>query len=345
MPFQDIIQKHFTAAEQADFDSIMTQLEILLQPKLRNLSPEENRQYGVIDEQNKLIVNKVKDYRNTQPALSSPDVDWLEFAADNTDSYLLESGSLRINGLAKAMTETRRLHDYDNYQNSLLDYKYTKYKSETQPGTGYDTKAEELKQFFTGGGTAPTPTPSGVITFDIDETILQAIFPKIAGNTSATGVEQLNFDHGDGYETVYTLQNGNLIGYSISFITAGVYHAQVTEITAGAFGKIAVIQFDNCKLSGTFTIPPTVQPTNIEVPMNPLLTAVNMQQASYANVTSFVVFGCGLLSINENLIGLDNSGKTNGFANFSGGTNAAPTGVGITAKNNLIAKGWTVITN
>jgi hypothetical protein len=27
------------------------------------------------------------------------------------------------------------------------------------------------------------------------------------------------------------------------------------------------------------------------------------------------------------------------------GTSAAPTGAGITAKNNLIAKGWTVATN
>jgi hypothetical protein len=30
---------------------------------------------------------------------------------------------------------------------------------------------------------------------------------------------------------------------------------------------------------------------------------------------------------------------------LSGGTSAAPTGAGITAKNNLIAKGWTVATN
>lgn len=50
------------------------------------------------------------------------------------------------------MTETKRLHDYDNYQNSLVDYNYTKYKSDTQPGKGFDSKAADLKQFFPGTG-------------------------------------------------------------------------------------------------------------------------------------------------------------------------------------------------
>ncbi|MEK6615327.1 MAG: hypothetical protein AABZ32_04330, partial [Bacteroidota bacterium] len=48
---------------------------------------------------------------------------------------------------------------------------------------------------------------------------------------------------------------------------------------------------------------------------------------------------------NGALIWLDANGEINGTANLGGGTNAAPTGDGIIAKNNLIAKGWTVITN
>ena len=159
MPFQDVIQQHFTTGHQSDFNSYMAQLETLLQPRLRNLSEEENQTYGTINEQNKLLVNKVRDYRNTQPALSSPDVDWTEFAADYGDRNFTSAASLRLDGLSKALTETRRLHDYDNYQNSLLDYKYTQYKNETQPGLGYDAKAAELKQFFpatgSGGGTPP----------------------------------------------------------------------------------------------------------------------------------------------------------------------------------------------
>ena len=99
------------------------------------------------------------DYRENQPALSTSDVDWSEFEEDMEDRSFLENGNLRLIGLAKTMLETKRLHDYDNYQNSLLDYKYSKYKDETQPGTGFDTKVEELSQFFprTGSGGDPDP--------------------------------------------------------------------------------------------------------------------------------------------------------------------------------------------
>lgn len=162
MPFQNLIELHFTGGEKTQFASLMDQLEELLQPKLRNLSPEENTSTGFINETNKLLVNKVFDYRNNQPALSSPDVDWNEFEDDFEDRSFLENGSLRLEALAKTFTETRRLHDYDNYQNSLLDYKYTQYKNETQPGSGYDAKEEELKQFFPATGSGGATEAPGI---------------------------------------------------------------------------------------------------------------------------------------------------------------------------------------
>lgn len=51
------------------------------------------------------------------------------------------------------------------------------------------------------------------------------------------------------------------------------------------------------------------------------------------------------IDINNILIEIDNSIKTSGYIYLEGGTNAAPTGAGITAKNNLIAKGISVTTN
>lgn len=55
-------------------------------------------------------------------------------------------------------------------------------------------------------------------------------------------------------------------------------------------------------------------------------------------------------SVNGILIKLDEEGPATGFVQLdtgiaSSGVPAAPTGAGITAKNNLIAKGWTVATN
>ena len=98
------------------------------------------------------------DYQNNQPALSTPDVDWTEYKADHADRSFLENTSLRLEALSKTLLETKRMHDYDNYQSALLDYKYTQYKNETSPGSGYDTKAAELKQFFPNtGGSDKTP--------------------------------------------------------------------------------------------------------------------------------------------------------------------------------------------
>jgi hypothetical protein len=49
-------------------------------------------------------------------------------------------------------------------------------------------------------------------------------------------------------------------------------------------------------------------------------------------------------SVNNILIQLDNNGLLNGTVNLAG-TNAAPTGAGLTAKTNLQGKGWSVTTN
>jgi len=52
-----------------------------------------------------------------------------------------------------------------------------------------------------------------------------------------------------------------------------------------------------------------------------------------------------LSNVDEILIQLDNNGLSNGFTNLAEGTSVIPSGAGITAKDNLIAKGWTVLTN
>jgi len=48
--------------------------------------------------------------------------------------------------------------------------------------------------------------------------------------------------------------------------------------------------------------------------------------------------------VDRTLIAFDNAGASNGTI-YLGGNNAAPTGTGITAKNSLISKGWTVNTS
>lgn len=147
MPFDNFENRHFSSAEITAITNALTALEAVLTGKLANLSPEERTQFGSINEQNKLIVNKIKDFREAQPLLASPDVDWVEFMNDYKSRSFLEGILLRMAGLMSGLESAKILHDWDNYQASLTDYDYTKYKASTK-ATGFEVKLNEIKQFF-----------------------------------------------------------------------------------------------------------------------------------------------------------------------------------------------------
>jgi len=153
-----MIDSHMSDPEYTQINDVLNTIEVIINTYAINLTEEENQKLGVINETNKLFVNKVKDYHESQPALDSPDVNWAEFEKDYISRDQYGKLSMRLLSLEKRITETRRLHDHDNYQNGLLDYNYTKYKNGTSPGAGYDSKADEYGQFFKGGGPSePTP--------------------------------------------------------------------------------------------------------------------------------------------------------------------------------------------
>ena len=161
MPFTNFDSRFFSAAEKTAVNNAATALETALAPKLANLSAEERQQYGSVNEQNKLIINKVKDFRDSQPALSSPDVDWTEFANDYDTRAFLQATIQRLQSLLDGMNNAKILHDWDNYQAALTDYDYAKYKVSTN-ATGYQTKVNEIGQFFNRTGSSnntETPQP------------------------------------------------------------------------------------------------------------------------------------------------------------------------------------------
>jgi len=155
---KNIIETQLTQSDRDHFDDLIGQVEALLAGKLSALTEEERVKYGSINEQNKLLVNKVRDYRQTSPAMSSPDVDWTEFESDFQARGFLESGAARLSSLAHQMQSTKILHDNDNYQDALNDYAYAQYKKGANE-PGFTEKVAEIKQFFnrTGTGTPPTP--------------------------------------------------------------------------------------------------------------------------------------------------------------------------------------------
>jgi hypothetical protein len=126
---------------------LLTQLEQALVGKVIDLSAEDRQKYGSINEQNKLLVNKVADYRDSQPQHSAPEVDWAEFVADYDSRRFWEQASMRLASVVQQIDSTKILHDFDNYRDALADYDYTKYRAARNiPGAA--EKETALKQFF-----------------------------------------------------------------------------------------------------------------------------------------------------------------------------------------------------
>lgn len=153
MSIHNLGRLHFTAAQKTAIDAALTVLETQLLPVTLNLSTEDRTKFGSVKEINKLFVNKDRDYFMNQPNLASPDVDWVEFEADYQDRVFADTRLDRIATITRLFSDFKIAHDYDNYQDGLTDYDYSKYKAGTKT-PGFTEKVEELKQFFpnTNGG-------------------------------------------------------------------------------------------------------------------------------------------------------------------------------------------------
>lgn len=147
MPLTNLNSAHLTEAQVTAAQNALTELENALAIITVQLTPEDRQKYGSINEQNKLLVNKVKDFRQSNPNLSVSDVDWDEFDKDFASRNLFESLINRLNALVIKLQGAKILHDYDNYQAALDDYAYTTYRAATG-ADGYENKYNELKQFF-----------------------------------------------------------------------------------------------------------------------------------------------------------------------------------------------------
>ncbi|MBN8623004.1 MAG: hypothetical protein J0L47_07725 [Flavobacteriales bacterium] len=159
MPLTNLNSAHLTEAEVTAAQNALTELENALAIITVQLTPEDRQKYGSINEQNKLLVNKVKDFRQSNPNLSVSDVDWDEFDKDFASRHVFESLINRLNALLIKLQGAKILHDYDNYQAALDDYAYTTYRAATG-ADGYENKYNELKQFFgrtTKNFNPPTP--------------------------------------------------------------------------------------------------------------------------------------------------------------------------------------------
>ena len=66
----NIGKSKLTQTEREQLVELVSQIENILRGKLISLTPEERKQFGSIKENNKLLVNKVRDYRQHSPSMS-----------------------------------------------------------------------------------------------------------------------------------------------------------------------------------------------------------------------------------------------------------------------------------
>jgi len=159
MPIDNLGRLHLTAAQKETISGAMTSIENVLLSVTQNLTSEERQKFGSVNETNKLLVNKSRDYYQTQPTLSSPDVDWVEYELDFQDRSFSDTTEQRMMSVMRMLTDFKIVHDFDNYQDALTDYDYSKYKAGTKT-PGFTEKVADLKVFFPnsgGSGTPPAP--------------------------------------------------------------------------------------------------------------------------------------------------------------------------------------------
>lgn len=161
MPINNLGRLHLTAAQKTSFSDAITIAEEIMLSVTQNLTSEERQRFGSVNENNKLVVNKSRDYYQTQPALSSPDVDWIEFEADFQDRVFSDTNQQRLLSLLRMLTDFKIVHDYDNYQDALTDYDYSKYKAGTKT-PGFSEKVADIKTLFPNSGGSGTPPEPNV---------------------------------------------------------------------------------------------------------------------------------------------------------------------------------------
>ncbi|UKB82614.1 hypothetical protein LF887_16545 [Chryseobacterium sp. MEBOG06] len=155
MALDNLISLSFSNDELKAIDDAIKSIQTTLSGKMINLTPEERQQYGRIAEQNKLFVNKAKNYMEQYPNLVPAFIDKAEFDKDYAAREQIEQRLQLLNSLNEQFTDTKTLLDHDNYHNAISFYRNIRFLSgENVPGT--NVIYEDMKQFFiTSSPTTP----------------------------------------------------------------------------------------------------------------------------------------------------------------------------------------------
>ncbi|KQT16159.1 hypothetical protein ASG31_14360 [Chryseobacterium sp. Leaf404] len=156
MGLTNLNSTHLSSAKITAAQDAIAALDTALDELTHNLSADDRKKYGSINEQNKLFVNKVDDYNHNQPELRSPEVEWDEFNRDYSSRKTMDAMISKLESLTTRKINAKILHDFDNYQAALIDYSFTTYKAGSS-APGFEDKYRDLKQFFVKNSTSTAP--------------------------------------------------------------------------------------------------------------------------------------------------------------------------------------------
>lgn len=199
--------------------------------------------------------------------------------------------------------------------------------------TDADRQANTTAVCYFGANATP---PASNTTFTLNVTI--AVPATVYFYLRAFANENITVDWGDGNIATYPVATSSTIvshAYSVAntytliftFLPQNTREFVTNSLKINAIAIVNVAILEQITLLGC-----TIATFNATLQSAPSVIALDLRNNAITDTNAI-------------LQTLDNAGQINGVAQLNGGTNAAPSGAGITAKSNLIDKGWTVTTN
>ena len=159
MAQDNLISIELTPAELTALDGALTTIETTLNGKVVNLTAEDRRQYGKINNKRENWVTKVRNYLTQRPSIKPNSLNLAEHDKDLAARTAILPRLNRILAIKDALQDTAMLISSDLYDNSLAVYGIVKEQAKrNEPGITpiYD----DLKAQFPGRGPAPGPVPA-----------------------------------------------------------------------------------------------------------------------------------------------------------------------------------------
>ncbi|MBQ4820609.1 hypothetical protein [Aquimarina sp. MMG016] len=147
MSLKNLINVSFTEEEVTALTGHLTGIEQILEGKTVNLTAEERTKYGRIANQNKLLVDKAKNYMKQHPDWIPSFLDKDRFDRDYVTRGQVEEMIQLLENYTQQLVDTKTLLDHDNYSNALSFHRKIRFLAEEdEPGS--KTVYNDMKLLF-----------------------------------------------------------------------------------------------------------------------------------------------------------------------------------------------------